>query len=692
MAEVKTSIFKDGIVNNPKDPELVPRGGASDALGWITKGTYIELSRGKLLIGAEETANGSVKGHHFGYKTDGTAVQFRKVNTKIQYYSTATSLWVDVITGLTATEQYTFANHSKLSGNFVYASGYDGLYKINVANPASYVVLTSKFKNFEHPGKILISDSRMFMWGLSNDKTGLYVSYIDSSIYTTVTNSLGNANGTISQSATLPTTFSHYNYFGIALVVPTVAAVNISAITKEATAKITTTAAHGLSDGDYVVISGAVGMTEINNRFAKVTVVNSTSFYTDIDSTSFTTYTSGGTINKGEYFKDNYDGTLTGLLGGTGTINYSTAAVTLTVSSASISGKPIAIQYQYEDSDNNGLGDFTYSASRLAGQGNLFRQDDGGDAIQKVEVFNGSYYSLKAHSVYELTLTSDDTNATNLVFRRNIGMPYFRASVSTGRGIVFMDTSDPEYPKLTILERNLTGTGVIPNELAASFDFSTYLWDKCAMEAIGEYIIFSGKTTDSANNNRLFIYSLRWKSIDVLSFNADTFAKDSGYIYIGDSISDNVYQLFTGYDDDGFEIENYFITGSDLLGSEEYKRYKRQTFEGEISKDQEIEVYISLDNDNFTLIGTIKGTGSYVETDQAHTIGSVQLGVDEIGGGGNGTDAYHYFVEFKINTGKFYRRRLKFKATKLGYASITMIKDKDILGYGDRIPRKFRTN
>jgi hypothetical protein len=617
--ELKTNIFKDGVVNNPYDPELVPRGGASDALGWITKGAYIELSNGKALLGAEETANGAVQGHHFGYKTDGTAVQFRKVNTKIQYYNTATELWADVITGLTATAQYTFANHSKLTGSFVYASGYDGLYKINVANPGSYVNLTDAAKNFLHPGKILISDSRMFMWGVNTDKTGLYLSYIDDAPYTTVTAEiLGSGNGVL-------TTFT----------------------------------------GTLAFKSGQPKRTGF-----------------------------GLTITDGtETFTDNYNGTLTGSLGGTGTINYSTGAYSVTFNTAPANvANNVTGTYQWEDSTNKGLADFTYSAVRLAGEGDLFRQDDGGDAIQKAEVFDGIYYSLKEHSVYELNLTADDTNATNLVFRRNIGMPYFRASVSTGTGIVFMDTADPEYPKLRILQRNLTGDGVIPDELAPQFNFAEYNWDKCAMDSVGEYIVFTGKTLDSDNNNRLFLYSLRWKSIDVLPFNADTFAKNARFLYIGDSISDNVYQVFSGYDDDGYEVENYWITGADLLDSEEYKRYRRQTFEGEISREQEIEVYLSLDNDEFALIGTIEGDGSYVETSQARTIGSVRLGVDEVGGGGDGDDVYSYFVEFKVNTGKFYRRRLKFKATKFGYASISMIKDKDILGYGDKIPKKFRTN
>ena len=36
---------------------------AQDSSGWISTDSGIELCRGRLLIGAEETANGFVKGH-----------------------------------------------------------------------------------------------------------------------------------------------------------------------------------------------------------------------------------------------------------------------------------------------------------------------------------------------------------------------------------------------------------------------------------------------------------------------------------------------------------------------------------------------------------------------------------------------------------------------------------------------------
>jgi hypothetical protein len=61
---------------------------------------------------------------------------------------------------------------------------------------------------------------------------------------------------------------------------------------------------HGYSNGDTIVISGVVGMTEVNGKRFKVANVNTNDFElqdidgVDIDTTSFTAYTSGGIANK----------------------------------------------------------------------------------------------------------------------------------------------------------------------------------------------------------------------------------------------------------------------------------------------------------------------------------------------------------------------------------------------------------
>lgn len=73
----------------------------------------------------------------------------------------------------------------------------------------------------------------------------------------------------------------------------------ITAVTQATTAQITTSAAHGYSVGDRVKIESITGMTELNNWTAAIlTVPTSTTFTIDIDTTSFTAYSSGGTTKE----------------------------------------------------------------------------------------------------------------------------------------------------------------------------------------------------------------------------------------------------------------------------------------------------------------------------------------------------------------------------------------------------------
>lgn len=75
-------------------------------------------------------------------------------------------------------------------------------------------------------------------------------------------------------------------------------AITITAISKATEAVVTGT--HGLSVGDLVVISGVVGMTQINNRVIRVSAVSTTVSFTceDLNSTNWSTYVSGGTANE----------------------------------------------------------------------------------------------------------------------------------------------------------------------------------------------------------------------------------------------------------------------------------------------------------------------------------------------------------------------------------------------------------
>lgn len=78
---------------------------------------------------------------------------------------------------------------------------------------------------------------------------------------------------------------------------------NITAITK-ANPGVITSSSHGLSNDEIVLIEDVGGMTELNNKYYKVAGVTSNTFTlkdiddNDIDTTNFTTYTSGGTAKE----------------------------------------------------------------------------------------------------------------------------------------------------------------------------------------------------------------------------------------------------------------------------------------------------------------------------------------------------------------------------------------------------------
>lgn len=687
--------------HNVLDNEDIPSDAAQESFNWLTVDGVIELVRGREFVG-DEGLVGQNDGIHFGFRNDGTAVLFQKVGSEIQWYNPATDAWVVVVSGLTVDAYYTFTNYTSLAGNFVIATGADGIWKIHTANPGSALAMYDEAKNFK--GNSFIDRSRMILWGRKEDKTGLYGSWIDgqdSTVYTTVTNETAGTGDGTEDEFTHTLTFksgtngSQKNCFAVQVFIPTATTTNISNISQETQAVITVTSTTNFVAGEYIRVSGVVGMTEINGKIAKIlNVIDGTNLRVAIDSSAFTGYSSGGAIREMGYLQDDYNGNLTGT-GGSGTVNYITGAIAITTTNAVPTSETIKVDYQWENSNNKGITDFTYDQPRNAGEGFVVRQDEGGDAILKVEIGqDGAYYSMKSFSAYRLELDTADENPLNEVFRKDIGIPTERSSVSTGNGIVFINTANESDPKLTILQRNKLGDTIEPFEIAKHFQFSNYRYDDAALTTFGEWTVIACKRIGSIQNDSLLLVNVSEKKVgEVFGYQCRTFTKSrDGYLYAGSSFTKSSQKLFIGFDDDGEVIDNYWESKAETYNSENLKKFKKLVVQGKIDTMQVVEIYLSLDDGDPELIGTIRGDGDYVDADNPFPIGSSMLGVYQVGGSDTEQEyvAYRYFREIKIKMTKFRKRSIAFKAKGFGYVSINFMMDDNILVFEQRIPKRFR--
>jgi len=298
---------------------------------------------------------------------------------------------------------------------------------------------------------------------------------------------------------------------------------------------------------------------------------------------------------------------------------------------------------------------------------------------------------MKENSAYVLTISDDDTTATNSVYRKDIGVPSLRGALATSKGIIFINVANPEKPEMTILKRNLTGDNLEPVSLFGHFKFANYLYSDCAIETWDRYVLVACRTPDSITNNVILLCDVENKTVDITYHYGRTFAKDGGYMFMGSSISESVYKLFDGYDDEGFVIDNYWIGKDENLQSgENLNKILKIRLKGRITPDQSYKVFANYDNSGAEWVGTVLGSGSYVDYNSPQTIGSNLIGAAQIGGDQT-TNVYPYYMEIKLRkVPKFKLVKLSYIAQGFGYVDISQSVYYDIERFDAKLPTRFR--
>lgn len=627
---VKNEVYKYGIVDAIEDT-AIPRGAARASLNWLTMGDKIELRRGFSFMGdaSQQAGTGKVTGIKKATNALSVEVLFYSYGQKLKYFDEATDEFVEVGSSLLGSA----ADGEDISiAEYVSLSG--NQVWVNSPNCAGFFkIMTAS------PGSAVdqYAAAKNYKGHIKVDTNAIWL---------------------WRRTADLTGIYRSY-----------IDAQNTTTVTAEA-----------IGASGSLTYSGTLAFKSGDSKRTCYAV----------------TFTDGT-----ETFSDNLDGTLTGSLGGTGTINYATGAYSITFNS--VAAGPVTATYQWEISTNGGLADFTGST---AGTGTSFRQDEGGGPVQNILSYYSTYFCMHEKKTWALTLAVDDTPAqtSNIPYRQNVGIPNLRAALETGEGIYYIDKTTGQDPKVRLLTYDRSGSQqVIPVPLSENIDLNAYEFDQAVTGMFGDFRLFSCRRASSSKNDRTLVYNRKWKSWDILDYAvAGGFDVYGGALVGGDALSNNVMTLFSGLADDDAIIPNFWESKLDDLDIEGLKKTKQFHLRGEIGVNQKLKVSLSFDGGPFVEIGSsddavtgdhtyaIEGGGAYVDRSQRVSVGPQTLGTGEIGGGGDGVEAYAYQRLFKIGADKFDAAVLRVEAIDIGYVSVSMHEFWDVRLKGKKVPRKYR--
>ncbi len=620
--------FSKGTITQVEDRTL-PKGAASDSLNWLTMGDQIELRRGSAILGNEVTGAGKISGFKVGTKFDGTQIPFRARARKLEYYNATTKLWVEATTVniLPAATLDDDGNTEDIAFSPYHSLAGAMMYAAS-RNSGIYKVPIAN----PDAWKDQLSTSHRGKIKIKNNATWLW--------------DRGDTNGGRDQSGLYR-----------------------SYVDKDELSDYTQVTGEAIGSSGSQTYSGTLGA---------ITGIRTCHFIVISASVA------AGT----ETFQDDRNGVLTSNFGGTGTINYSTGVYSITfsaVTTGSVTGS-----YYHETSTSTGIADFSKSGTRTPGQGFVIRQDDGGAEMQNLGSINGDEYCFHTYKTWKTTIASDDANAANPIYRARVGIPNWRAMAETGEGIYYVDYTDQNNPFIRRLSYDPAGNDqIIPLPISDNLDLSGYAFDKSVVWEWSDYICVACRSTDSTFNNTLWLYNKIWKAWDRTDYRATVLDEYGGALTAGDSISANIFTLFSGWTDEESNIPNHWISGDDLIGAEGIKVSNRFVISGLIVPDQTLVIYLIYDNGTEVEVGRIIGTESYVDQGVHVGIGTTVLGSHEIGGGGDGVDAFPYRREMAINTDRFEYVKVKFEAIGVGYVSVSEYQFKDNRYRGRSLPARY---
>lgn len=387
-----------------------------------------------------------------------------------------------------------------------------------------------------------------------------------------------------------------------------------------------------------------------------------------------------------ETFSDTGSGTLSGSAGGTGTINYSTGAISVTFAVAPAGAAPITSGYIWEDEASSGLADFSPLSSTAGDSKAHYLSQPTGGSMRAAYEFNGQAYCVHERAVWRVTFDAYGDPTTNLVWRSGSGTTKVLGAVPTSDGIYYLDDSDPDKPNVRVITLDQKNQAEVISPSVTDDRLDLTGWTLSAMGRYGDRILVAG--TDPDGNARTLALERRIGSWSKHPYPATCYAQYGDDLLHGDN-SGYTWTTFDGTNADEFVPENYWESGQSELGYSGLKRVKALWLAGSIGPSQSVVVSVANDDGDYTELGTINGDGTYVIGESSGEVGADLIGEIELGGS-EGDTLRPFRVGLTYSPDRFATSKVRLEATGVGDVEIEDITHHSVKFHGRRLPTKYR--
>jgi len=327
------------------------------------------------------------------------------------------------------------------------------------------------------------------------------------------------------------------------------------------------------------------------------------------------------------------------------------------------------------------LRNFSYSAPRVASEGEIIYFPEGGERITAlavqpsyVAVFKNNYIGRLEFKDFSDGL-SDIPVVSTISQKANIGATNNNAVAYNDLSAIFVnsDIGLTEFSRVANYDYDVVKS--LSERLRLTFE--DYDFDSSAIAVYDNKILISAKTSsDVSFNNTIIIYDYQKNRFTyITAMNANAFAVYDNKLYFGDSLTQNVRQAFyNSYDDDGSAITSSAKTKWYNFG--EPSRWKEIGWvyvEGWITQNTSLTFKINFDEGGALASKevTISGDGDYVADEPGAGFGINPFGLSDFGTTETTGDSLRHFagyINMQAEYGKKWRNvQFEIESSGVGY-------------------------